>query len=390
MAVRPVDVGGSIAKGAQAALTLQNLAARKQAVEDRSRLRQLTAGGIPTDRQGRQQFVSNVAQVDHGMAMDWMKSFREMDAAQLDQQTYDQARAGLSARGLDISDLPEAFDAGQVNLARQGYGMLAGMKPGKLTERDKLRADLEAQGHNPEAIRGFMVNRDRYQFTVDQNGNRVLYDRYAGEPISVTGGTTPGAPEPAAAPAKRPAPGGLPTLTEGFEEGTGAGGFLKSTINTITDAVGAGLQFPQAEQAKQALNTMQTRTMLELAAMMPGKPSNLIRERLESIAVTPASVFEGDERALTKLVQTRGYIGELLGEAQDILDNPQNYSPKEVAAARAGRSTVRNLYEAYGHIINNWRPGSAGAPRITTKEQRDRLPPGARYVAPDGSVRVKK
>ncbi len=33
--------------------------------------------------------------------------------------------------------------------------------------------------------------------------------------------------------------------------------------------------------------------------------------------------------------------------------------------------------------------GGGGLPRVTTKAERDALPPGTRYIAPDGSERVR-
>lgn len=145
--VRPVDVGRAYGTGAQTAMTLQDLAARRDARGREGRLRELMAGGIPARGPERERFVSDVAREDPGMAMDWMKNFREKDAAELerdkaeapfyvsafqgvtDQATYDAARQSAVAQGLDVSDWPEAYDQGRVNLLRQGYGILAGMTP---------------------------------------------------------------------------------------------------------------------------------------------------------------------------------------------------------------------------------------------------------------------
>ena len=35
-------------------------------------------------------------------------------------------------------------------------------------------------------------------------------------------------------------------------------------------------------------------------------------------------------------------------------------------------------------------PNNIGLPSITSKEERDKLPPGTRYIAPDGSVQTKR
>ena len=271
-----------------------------------------------------------------------------------------------------------------------GKRYLAGrIKPPRETERDKLREDLKAQGHSDDQIRDFMVNRDRYQFSTDMFGNRIVFDRYAGAPV---GGAERRAEAPQAAQA-REAPKGMPTLQRGFEAGTGGSGFFGRLANTISDAVGAGLVAPEAEKASTALDTLKTRTMLQMTEAIPGRPSDLIRQRLEDLAVQPGSIFQGDERALERLTQTRGLITEELSRLDQNLSDPSGYQPSDLAAMRSSRSQLQELDRAYGHIISNWRAGSAqpaGVPqRIQTKEEMDRLPSGAIFVAPDGSLRRK-
>lgn len=263
-------------------------------------------------------------------------------------------------------------------------------RPPTPTERDKLRADLEESGYSPNQIRDFMINRDRFQLQTDMFGNRTVFDRYMGQPV---GGMGPQTAMTETFEQTAQAPEGVPTLTKGFESGTGASGFFGNIANTITDAVGAGLVAPQVEQAKTALDTLKTRTMLQMTAAMPGRPSDLIRERLEGLAVTPGSLFTGDERALTRLIQTRGLIGEEMDRLQTILDNPEGYKADDLAAARANMSQLAELQETYDHIIGNWRQGSAGEPgqpmQVNTKAEYDKLPSGTRFIAPDGTIRIK-
>ena len=257
------------------------------------------------------------------------------------------------------------------------------------TERDKLRSDLESMGYTPDQIMQFMVNRDRYQFTTDMFGNRTVFDRYAGTPIGGTTAPTTGL----MGTAPTPPPEGVPTLTEGFEAGTGASGFFGNIANTITDALGMGLVAPQAEKAKTALDTLQTRTMLNMTAAIPGRESNLVREELRRLAVEPASLLTGDERALDRLTQTRGMISEERNRLRGVLDEPEGYKPEDLAAARANLSQLDEIQRTYDHIIGNWRPGSAGAPgqpmEVRSKDEYDKLPSGTQFIAPDGSIRVK-
>lgn len=292
-----------------------------------------------------------------------------------DQASYDAGLTALRERGVDVSRLPKRYSPEAMERLKGGYRIALDETQ---TERDKLREDLRKQGHSEPEIREMMTNRDRFQFSQDQFGNVVVFDRYKGGPVSQAQGTVP-VEEPLEG------TGGMPTLEPGFEVGVGARGFLGNIVNTITDAVGAGLAFENVAQSKIALNNLQGRTMLELASMMPGRESNLVRERLESYAVTPTSLFEGDESALLKLTQTRNYIDELLGRAQDKVDNPSAHPPKEVAAARDNMASVESLRNAYNHIISNWQ----GVPQVMSKEAYDKLPSGTRFRDPQGTTRVK-
>ncbi|MGI9306713.1 MAG: hypothetical protein ACR2P5_05350 [Gammaproteobacteria bacterium] len=286
----------------------------------------------------------------------------------------DPTRASLMGSALQQrqSDLAQAFPA------QYGAASVKSLFPGKPTERDKLRNDLRTMGYTDTQIRDFMVNRDRYQFTTDMFGNRTVFDRYAGSPV--------GGAKPSASP---PPETDVPTLPGGFESGTGGSGFFGNIANTITDALGAGLAAPQTQRAKTALDTLKTRTMLQMTVAIPGRPSNLIRERLENLAVEPASLFTGDERGLDRLTQTKGLITEEISRLDNMLASPGGYKPDDLAKARDNKSQLEGLLASYDHIIDNWRAGSAGPQKIDSKEVYDNLPSGTQFVAPDGSVRVK-
>lgn len=296
---------------------------------------------------------------------------------------------GTAAPGGLFADLgPQEVNLLRMMGPEEGLKYLVGRaKPPRDTERDKLRADLKAQGHSEDEIREFMVNRDRYQFSTDPFGARIVFDRYKGEPVA-------GAQRTAAAAETPKVPEGVPTLQGGFEAGTGGSGFFGNIANTISDALGQGLVAPETEKARTALDTLQTRTMLQMTAVMPGRPSNLIRERLETLAVKPGSLFQADERALERLTQTRGLISEEMARLDTNLANPAGFQPKDLATMRANKSQLQELDKVYEHIIGNWRSGSAtqtpGAPaQVKSREEFEKLPSGTIFVAPDGSLRRK-
>ena len=183
MAVTPVDVGGSIAKGLQINQMRQQREAEKQAQQDRLSLKSLYSerfGGVDpqtgiaweTGRQGPgamtdDQFVGRVAQVDPGMALDWRKHFAAQEETKLerqkleaplfvgalegvrDQEGYDSARQFLTQRGLDVSDMPPRYDPRQVNMVVQGSRYLAGITQPKGPTPTTAMKNALAQGFKP-------------------------------------------------------------------------------------------------------------------------------------------------------------------------------------------------------------------------------------------------
>lgn len=149
MAVTPVDVAGAYTKGTQVNALRQQMEAQKAEIAQKNAMRQLLSGGVPSDAPGRQQFIGQVGAIsgDPSKALDWGKFFQSQDAAKLEQQKtqapyyigalrgvkdqagYDQARAMLQQRGLDVSDMPPQYDPSQVNMVLQASGFLAGLKP---------------------------------------------------------------------------------------------------------------------------------------------------------------------------------------------------------------------------------------------------------------------
>lgn len=138
--VTPVDVVGSITKGAQARNSLNQLKESERLTTSRNKLAEALSGGIPNDPAGRQQLISTAAQVDPEMALKVDAHIRSLTPDMLKQRTdeaplmvglfsdvNDDATYQISrneALKFGIDDLPEVYDPRSVQASLHGYRAL--------------------------------------------------------------------------------------------------------------------------------------------------------------------------------------------------------------------------------------------------------------------------
>jgi hypothetical protein len=129
---------------------------------------------------------------------------------------------------------------------------------------------------------------------------------------------------------------------------TGAGATL---VNRIGDFFGAGLAFPGIEEARNELRNLSTQTMLTLSGEWSGRPSNLTRERIETLTVRPDEIFTGKQSALIRLKDMRNLIGEALIAADRV--EKGEFTPAQRTEARQRADGLSRLYRDYSAIIEN-------------------------------------
>jgi hypothetical protein len=186
---------------------------------------------------------------------------------------------------------------------------------------------------------------------VDKATGKIVFDGTQG------GQPTPGQTAPGGAP-----PANTPPGTD-MAAGTGASGFFGNMVNTISDAFGAGLAYPQVEKASQALTNLKVRTQTAMQASVPGRPSNYLMEQLGKLSVTPNSLLQGDARATERLRQTRDMLQEEVARMEtDILGNAAGFSPKQVAETRANVSQLKGLLKNYDAVVSNMGEGKGPQP----------------------------
>ncbi len=149
---RPPNVSGAIIRGLEGRQVLNQLSDAERERTRRENVDRLFAGGIPSDPARRQQFEQKAfaaGGADIGLRV--REAFQQMSeqerlqsaregrtvatflAAAQDQPSWDRARAGISAQGIDVSAIPEQFDAGfrsvTINAARDLEAILAEQRP---------------------------------------------------------------------------------------------------------------------------------------------------------------------------------------------------------------------------------------------------------------------
>lgn len=260
-------------------------------------------------------------------------------------------------------------------------------KPGARDERVEM---LMATGLDETTAREIASGR-RQVTRHPTNGSAQIIDLATGD---IIGGPAAAAAAEVVAPAE-PQSSGVPSADEGadYPAATGVSGMWKGWVNTITDALTGRASDPGAQKASQALENLQTQTMLLMADAFPGRPSETVRKELQKMAVKPGSMFEGDARSLEKLNQTKRYVDTAIRAQQSIVDNASQHTPKQVAEARQKIVFFNDLSSTYDTVITgfNEKLQSSGGdvPSVTDPDSYNNIPPGSQYRDPQGNIRTK-
>lgn len=202
---------------------------------------------------------------------------------------------------------------------------------------------LKASGIEDEQL-ALGIAAGRYQVSLDPTTReRVTMDIATGEPVG-----QPDTPQPA---------GGehVPMIPEDVDtsEATGFEGMISNAANIMTDAFGMGVMFPRAQEATDALKTTQTLTTTTLQEEVPGRPSNMLMERLEGLTVSPNSLLQGEDRARSRIVQTKGIIDSEIDRIEnEVL--PRDLPPDVRNRTELNLLQLRRLSESYGTLAQGF------------------------------------
>jgi hypothetical protein len=140
---------------------------------------------------------------------------------------------------------------------------------------------------------------------------------------------------------------GLPVGQAGGLVGWGA-----SIANIVTDALGAGQQFPDIGEAQAAMKDLSTRTVLMLDADFAGKPTNFTREKVEQLTVKPSEITQGSAQSYQKTLNMISALEEAMAGAKAAINNPSQYSPQKVREAESSVSKLQGLLDDYTSLKN--------------------------------------
>lgn len=190
-----------------------------------------------------------------------------------------------------------------------------------------------------------------------------------------------------------PIPSTLPNDVD-YSQATGSSGFWGNKANTITGLFGKEF-FPEVERGGQALTNLQVRTQTGLQQAIPGRPSNYLMEQIRQLTVDPYSMFQGDDRSVERLRQTRDMIQtELFRMEKDILSQPHLFGEKDISDTQESSSVLKGLLADYNTVLDSFGGGQSQNQPIQLNSadpdgHYDSLPVGATYIGPDGIPRTK-
>ena len=210
---------------------------------------------------------------------------------------------------------------------------------------------------DPYEMNGAMVQRN---MTTGQI--RTAVSRLPSDHVALTSGPMPAAPGGATA---------IPADVQG-PAATGGSGFFGGIANTVADAFGAKMPYPNVERAAQALRNLRVQTITLMQDAVPGRPSNYLMQQIEQLAVTPGSLMQADQRAEERLSRTRDMLAtEVARMEREVLSQPRAYTAAQMSKTRKSHGALRQLMAEYDRVLGSFRKGTTPPP-----------PPGFNVASP--------
>lgn len=145
----------------------------------------------------------------------------------------------------------------------------------------------------------------------------------------------PEAQQPAQQSPDTPAPL-TPRSPPDFSGTTGAPGVIANFANMGASLLGMDLPAPQANEARNRLDSLVSRTAVTLAtSLQTGRPALATIESFKSTLPSPGSPFAGPEVALSQVRNTIDQLGRQLGDTLRVARSPDQFSKTTVSNARA-------------------------------------------------------
>jgi hypothetical protein len=141
----------------------------------------------------------------------------------------------------------------------------------------------------------------------------------------------------------------------------GLGGLWRGMVNSVRDAVGAGLQYPDAEDARFAITNIRLQAVSAMQAPIPGRPNQFIQQMIDQNNVRPNEILMGTERAKRSYTQWKHTIDtEIDRMEREVLQMPMTQSKRQEVLEN--HSQLKQLSRSYSEILDSWGSKSGNAP----------------------------
>ena len=134
-----------------------------------------------------------------------------------------------------------------------------------------------------------------------------------------------------------------------FTDTMGPRGAIANLANSASEIFSGQLRDPSNREANRALERLATRSVIDLAGAVAGRPSNYLLQLFEQLEVRPGRLTMGPESALIGMREQREIIARGIAENNQIIDGPFPASDKRDASA--GNLKMQNLLADYDAII---------------------------------------
>ena len=262
---------------------------------------------------------------------------------------------------------PASFQEFQLGQANPEYEVMLGAGGGASAAEEKINRIMELGYPREDAI----VISDLSVLAQDETGRQQVVRRDTGLPITARNtqpqpdqGPVLDQPLPQGGMSQAPVggpfmqqqgadqqPGSYSTVPEGTNVGAalGAEGFVSGGINSIVDTLTGNAPFPEQQEASNALSNLRMQTITSLMEPIAGRPSVFTQEMIDQIVVRPNM---GSANARDRFQQTQTMIDQQIRRIDEqILNNPDNWTPDEVRTARTQRNNMSALRDTYADMI---------------------------------------
>jgi hypothetical protein len=181
--------------------------------------------------------------------------------------------------------------------------------------------------------------------TDPQTGRTLLLD------MAATGQQVGQVSEQVAQVAAEPDQGGM---FEGLDirEGTGARGWANKYINLVSDAITGSQAAPEASKVSTAMNVLGLETLALADTQFAGKPTNFLRERVESsMVIKPSELSTGPSKARDKAEVAISLLERSLQGASAALQS-ETSTLEQRRSAEAAIPQIQSLLANYRSLKN--------------------------------------